>query len=682
MADDAVLGAKAANRDVTDEKSGPFQDCREVVRLSLFFDGTGNNKEFDGKVKSKDGEVTLNKWSNVGRLYQAMQVHSSKHIWPIYISGVGTPFNGKAGSWIDAAEIWTEDGNRGMGFGSGGERRLKLGDQLVSDALAQQLIRNAEALGGETAKYAAKGTQEGLAELNAVLGKYRLIKMIDMSFFGFSRGAALARAFSNRIISNCEKNGDGLVLHGYPVRQSFLGIFDTVASFGVPSKNVRLPFQERELIVSPLVERCVHYVAAHEVRVAFPVDLIRKNGKLAGEWVEDVYPGVHSDVGGGYSPTEQGIDNNYARIPMRNMMREAIVSGVRLLPYEEIEKTRYGLFQEMFECHKTTQVAYNNYMAACGPMSGTVETQMKRHLEVFYSANGTMARRGIETPGDRRRNDDPYKKIGPKGMAWEVKKYRLAAKVGGWLRIAGGGVRGYAQYVKPQDWQLNAWDKPATDEVVNFVAHYIHDSKVDFIFNLIEPFSYFKPRGVDESTTNVWTEWGTWMGDKRDAVTKTVGDTYEAGKKEVGEAVDTTTKAATDAAEAAKQKAEEAAAYAKQKAEEAAAYAQRKAAEAAKYASQKADEAAAATKRAYDATAKAASDAAEAAQQKAHEAALYARRKAQAAADAVGDAYNATTKAGKDAAAAGAKKIDDIEDGAERLYDRGLNWIKRTVKGQ
>ena len=667
MADDAVIGAKAANRDVADEKCGPFQDCRDVVRLTVFFDGTGNNQEFDGTVNG----VKMNKWSNVGRLYYAMLQYGSKDIFPIYISGVGTPFNGKAASWIDSAFIWTEDGLRGMGAGAGGSRRLEQGDKLVSDALAEQLIRNAKALGGETEKYAATSAQKGLADINAVLAKYRLIKVIDMSFFGFSRGAALARAFSNRVIANCEKSGDGLTFHGYPVRQSFLGIFDTVASFGVPSKNVRLPFQERELIVSPHVERCVHYVAAHEVRVAFPVDLIRKNGKLAGEWVEDVYPGVHSDVGGGYGPNDQGIDNNYARIPMRNMMREAVASGVRLMPYDEIKKKSVTIFKERFECRDSTQVSYGNYMAACGPMSGTVETQMKRHLQVFYSANGTMARRGIETPGDRRRNDDPYKKIGPKGMAWEVKKYRLAAKVGGWLRIGGMGVRGYAQYVKPQEWQLSAWDKPATDEVVNFVAHYIHDSKVDFIFNLAEPFSYFKPRGVEESTTNVWTEWGTWMGGKRDAVTKTVGDTYEAGKKEVGEAVDTTTKAAQDAAEAAKKKAEDAAAFA-----------QRKAAEAAKYASQKADEAAAATKRAYDATAKAANDAAEAAQQKAHEAAVYARRKAQAAAEAVEGAYNTTTKAGRDAVAAGAKKVDDIEDGAERLYDRGLNWIKRTVKGQ
>jgi hypothetical protein len=684
MANEAAETALAANGDVAKEEPGPFQDCRDVVHVTLFFDGTGNNWAADKDTRS---------WSNVGRIYDAAVKSPDKAIYPIYVSGVGTKYNGKAGNWLSSAGVWMEDTLGGMGFGAGGSRRLGRGDAEVNDTLAQVLIANAKARGGELEAYANASTSKGFTELNAALGKHRLIKVINMSFYGFSRGAALARAFSNRVIGKCKKQGDGLAYEGYEMRFNFLGVFDTVASFGVPSQNVRLPFEERELIVSPYVKRCVHYVAAHEVRFSFPVDLIRKNGKLAGEWREDVYPGVHSDVGGGYEPDAQGIDNNYSRIPMRDMMRESVASGVRILPYKQIQKTKATLFEERFECHEHTEAAYRQYMAACGAMSGTVENQMKRHLEVFYSANGTMHRKGIETPGQRRLNEDKYKYIGPKGMAWEISKYRLAVKAGKWVRFGGGAINSYAQYVKPQDWQIAAWDKPANDGVVDFVSHFVHDSKVDFIANLAEPFSYFKPRGVQESTISIWEEWGTWMGGKRDAATKAVGDAYESGKKEVGEAVDATKKAATDTAEAAqrkaeeaaeytKRKAEEAADYTKRKAEEAAAYAQRKAAEAADYAAQKADEAAAATKRAYDATAKAANDAAEAAQHKAQEAATYARRKAQAAADAVGDAYNATTKAGKDAAAAGVKTIDDIENGAERLYDQGLNWIKRTVKGQ
>jgi len=668
MGNEAIPALEAACRDVPDEPAGPFQDCRDVVHISVFFDGTGNNLKADAKPP---------KWSNVARLLMAMRQQAN--VYPVYLAGVGTEFNGTAGNWLDSAGIWIEDNIEGMGFGGGGERRLRHGDDAVNQRLFDALLTQAKAQGLEVEKYAAEGSSKGMAQVHEALAKHRLIKVIDMSFFGFSRGAALARAFSNRIINKCKKDGSGLLLENYPMRTSFLGVFDTVASFGLPAQNVQLPFLTRELVVSPLIERCVHFVAAHEVRVAFPVDLIRKNGKLAGEWVENVYPGVHSDVGGGYAEKDQKINNNYSRIPMRDMMREAVAKGVRMKSYKEIEETMSGLFADRFECKKETEDAYHDYIAACGAMSGTVENQMKRHLEVLYSASGTIHRRGIETPGDRSRADSTFKSLGPKGMAWEVERYRKVAKAGEWVRIGGDAVNSYAQYIKPEDWQLSAWDKPASAGLVNFVSEFVHDSKVDFIGN-IEPFSYFKPRGVWESNVSIWTEWGNWVSIKSDEVSKTVGDAYESGKKEVGEAVDATTKAAKDTAAAAQRKAEEAAAYAQRKAEEAAAYAQRKAEEAAKYARQKADEAAAAAKRAYDATAKAAHDAAEAAQHKAQEAAAYARNKANAAANAVGDAYNATAKAGRNAAAAGAKKIDEIEDGAERLYDRGLNWIKRTTK--
>lgn len=671
MADDATTAALAANSDVPAQPPGPFQDCRDVVHLAVFFDGTGNNREADLATRS---------WSNVGRMYDAALKDADKAIYPIYVSGVGTKYNGKAGNWLTSTGVWMQDNLGGMGFGAGGGRRLSQGDNEVNDALAQVLIANARALGGEVAKYAAASTEKGFTEINSALSRHRLIKVINMSFFGFSRGAALARAFSNRVIGNCDKSGTDLLYQGYRMQFPFLGIFDTVASFGVPSQNVRLPFEERELIVSPTVGRCVHYVAAHEVRFAFPVDLIRKHGKLAGEWVENVYPGVHSDVGGGYEPKAQGIDNNYARIPMRDMMRESVTSGVRMMSYREVEKTRATLFEERFECLDDTESAYEHYMAACGPMAGTVETQMKRHLEVFYSANGSMYRSGIETPGERRRNEDKYKYLGPKGMAWEVSKYRNAVKAGQWVRFGSSAINGYAQYVKPEDWQLSAWDKPAAAPVVDFVARFVHDSKVDFIGNLAEPFSYFKPRGVQESSISIWAEWGSWMGSKRDAATQAIGETYETGKQKVGAAVDATTEAASDAADAAAKAAREAADAARRKAEQAAAYAQRKAEEAAQYARQKADEAAAAARRAYDATARAANAAADAAQREAQQAAAYARNKAQAAANAVGDAYHATTKAGKQAAGAAGKKIDEIEDDAEQLLDRGMNWIRRTVK--
>lgn len=660
MASEDVGAVESSNRDVSKKEPGPLQDCSDVVHVAIFFDGTGNNREADIATKS---------WSNVGRIYDAALQDAKKAIFPIYVSGVGTAYNGKATNWISTANAWHEDTIQGMGFGGGGTRRLHQGHDDVNDRLRDVMIENARRLGAETAAYAEKASSQSFSDVNEVLGKFRLIKMINMSFFGFSRGASLARAFSNRMIRRCKVENGNLAYGGYRMRFNFVGVFDTVASFGVPSLNVRLPFEERELVVSPQVERCVHYVAAHEVRFSFPVDLIRKNGKLAGDWVENVYPGVHSDVGGGYEPLAQGIDNNYARIPMRDMMREAVVSGVRIRSYEEIEKVNKPLFDARFKIQESTLQAYRNYMAACGAMSGTVENQIKRHMQVFYSANGTMHRKGIETPGARRRNESKYKYLGPKGMAWEIAKYRTAAKAGEWLRIGGYAISGYAQYIKPEDWQISAWDQPASDGAVDFVARFVHDSKVDFIGNLAEPFSYFRPRGVQESTVNVTVEWRYWMGNKLEEGKTAVGDAYASGKKKVGEAADATVDAAKEAADEARRRAEAAAAAAQRKAEEAARYAQRKA-----------QEAKAAAERAYDATTQAASDAAEAAQRKAQEAAAYARRQAQAAANAVESGYKATTTAGKNAAAAAGRAAEDAREGAEVIYDRGINWIKRTAK--
>nr|WP_315192325.1 DUF2235 domain-containing protein [uncultured Albidiferax sp.] len=636
MANDALQAAMVANRDVPDCKPGPNQDCSDIVHISVFFDGTGNNR---------DQDIATKKWSNVARMFDsALEMQEpSKGIYTIYISGVGTPYNGKPVRWLSSAGVWIQDGKPGDGFGSGGSRRLDQGDDAVNDRLRDVLIANAKAQGGKVGKYAEAGSAKSFSEVNAALAGHRLIKVINLSIFGFSRGAALARAFSNRVLGSCEQKDGKLLYQGYPLRLNFMGLFDTVASFGVPAANVQLPFLERDLIVSPKIEQCVHYVAAHEVRFSFPVDLIRKNGQLANtNWIEKTYPGVHSDVGGGYEPVDQGINNNYARIPMRDMMREAVVSGgVRMLGYDTLStnKNYKALFQERFECKPETEAAYRGYLAACGPLGGTIEKQMQQHMKLLFSAYGTMYRTGLQSPAERRVAEDTRNPIGPESMAWEVNHSRVAAKDDKWIRISDLKY-GYAQYSSPKEWQIAAWDAQAPAKVVSFVSQFVHDSKL----NIPEPISYFKPRGVDESTVNIWQEGGRWMGNKA----KAVGDAVEAGATATAQATtkayDATAKAATEAAQSAQRKAQEAADYARTKANQA-----------------------------VDATTQAASDAAQAAQRRAQEAADYASQKAKQATDAA-------TKAASDAAQAAQRKAQEAADGAQSLYDKGMHWIEQTAK--
>lgn len=566
MANSDVCAASAALRDVSNSPASALQDCSDVIHISVFFDGTGNNKDIDEQTKS---------WSNVARLWQSARMfangNANVNTYPIYISGVGTPFNGKALFPGDATDIAIEDNHLGGATGAGGSRRLDYGQQQVNDALRGVLLGNAKTLGGKVAKYAAAGQQQSFGEVNKALGKHRLIKQINVSIFGFSRGAALARAFCNQWLWQCKEDRGKLSYEGYPIRFVFLGLFDTVASFGLPAtnsaNNLALGgFKGRDLVVDERVERCVHYVAAHELRFAFPVDLIRRDSKLAGNWLEKVYPGVHSDIGGGYQPTEQGIDNNYSRIPMRDMMRESLLVGSRLLGYEDVRKINFPLFQERFECKPATEAAYKAYSAACNP-GGSVERQVQKHMEQLYSAYGTLHRAGGESVTQREhRMGHSWSRAAPDDMAKELANYDKAIKD---LLKAGDSGRTsvnpvthmtngayiirkgiYAMWIAPEAWQRDACKKSANDGVMSFIHSYVHDSKVGFMSNA-EPFSYFSKRSISESSRSVqgWFE---------DHIARPVDKAYESTVDAASRGIEKGAEAARKAQEAVVDKAQQA----------------------------------------------------------------------------------------------------------------------------
>jgi hypothetical protein len=613
MSAELVQCAVIANRDVPDCAPNLFQDCRDEVHIAVFFDGTGNNKDVDDHEK---------KWSNIARLfgaaYRAVQANKTAKIYPIYISGVGTEFNGEAVGWLDKSFVWIEDNIGGGGTGAGGDRRIAQGEDLVNEYLRTAMIAGAQRLGGAVAKYAAENSDKGFSDLSIALSKHRLIKSINISVFGFSRGAALARAFTNRLVNKCMKNGGGLLYQGHPLRINFMGLFDTVASFGVPSQNARTPFTERELTVSPVVERCVHYVAAHELRFSFPVDLIRKDGKLAGDWVEKVFPGVHSDVGGGYAPKEQGVDDNYARIPLREMLKEAVLSGVRIIGYDDLNRLHSQFFNERFECRVETQTAYSRYLAACTAVSGTVEQQIAAHMKLYYSANGTLSRKRIVSVSERSISSNKVKSLlGPKGMAAEVAAWRSVGRNASLIRVGGPIAKSFAQYMKIREWQIAAWDKNASDGVVEFVSRYVHDSKVDFLLNA-EPFSYFSSRGIAESSISIWQEGGNWLCSRGRAISTAVSGAVEGAEGKVRTIGDAASKAAKEATQTVQRIAVETADYANSKAEE--------------------------------------------------------------SSQAASRAYATTVNTGAQAIVAGKREMDELGKDAERIYESGTNWIRQKFE--
>ena len=253
-----IKRALETNNDVSNNQPSAKQDCSDVVHISVFFDGTGNNKDVDEENKQ---------WSNPARLWRNADLltkEKDKSNYAIYVSGVGTRFNAELNIFQRAISILQDNTGLGLGVGLGGSRRLDYGEDQLNDALKKALILNAKKAEVDVDKYANQKKDYSFSEVEKSLSQHRLIKKINLSIFGFSRGAALARAFTNQFMWQCNSSCDGLTYGEgkYPIEFKFLGIFDTVASFGLPATNLNnnLTFKGRDLVIDERVKMCVHHV--------------------------------------------------------------------------------------------------------------------------------------------------------------------------------------------------------------------------------------------------------------------------------------------------------------------------------------------------------------------------------------------------------------------------------------
>ncbi len=116
----------------------------------------------------------------------------------------------------------------------------------------------------------------------------------EINIIGFSRGSALALEFANEIHDH-GINGEKSPLI------NFVGIWDTVASFGIPGNNVNIGYT---LSIPPNAQRSYHALALDERRQGFPLTRIIQDSYSdlsAREIIEVWFRGFHSDIGGGNS---------------------------------------------------------------------------------------------------------------------------------------------------------------------------------------------------------------------------------------------------------------------------------------------------------------------------------------------------------------------------------------------
>jgi hypothetical protein len=108
-----------------------------------------------------------------------------------------------------------------------------------------------------------------------------------------------------------------------------------------------------------------------------------------------VYPGVHSDVGGGYAPDQQGRSNLLARIPLRHMYAEALKAGVPLLPLNRMLANRRVYFT--LPNDEPVVTLYRDYMASLPSATPEVEALIRAHRRLLFQWRGGLARRNEDT---------------------------------------------------------------------------------------------------------------------------------------------------------------------------------------------------------------------------------------------------------------------------------------------
>ena len=139
----------------------------------------------------------------------------------------------------------------------------------------------------------------------------------DIDIIGFSRGAALAREFANMIV---RKYPDATI--------RYLGIFDTVASFGLAGNDVNIGY---DLSIPSQANRTLHIVANPDTErrtlfplsstLRYPYENRRDEGIL-----EIGYDGAHSDIGGGYRD-RRGIANRTLKAMINDAKRHGVPFG-------------------------------------------------------------------------------------------------------------------------------------------------------------------------------------------------------------------------------------------------------------------------------------------------------------------------------------------------------------------
>ena len=256
----------------------------------------------DGTNNQLEGDIT-----NVVRLYQVVQKDAGQVAY--YDPGVGTMADPVERSWLGKRWSMVE----GLAFGAGLEEDVREACRYLMQTYEEgdKVFLFGFSRGAFTARVLA-GMLHGVGLLHAgaenllpYMWRYYLAMKDEIS----EETKALRRSFTREC----------------PVH--FLGLWDTVGSVGMYGNNQAFPFTWK----NDSVHIVRHAVSLDERRGGFRSNVFLQDEtplpELNGRWrVMNVwFPGVHSDVGGGYLfPLESGL----AMVAFAWMLHEAKAAGL------------------------------------------------------------------------------------------------------------------------------------------------------------------------------------------------------------------------------------------------------------------------------------------------------------------------------------------------------------------
>ena len=591
--DKVILFRKSLQpRHPRDAKGRPIPECCSYMHVGVFFDGTNNNKYFDTGSFSH---------SNVSRLYDvfpgggvttlsdtlthAVKVFNPKkgleedkmrteqavsadyvplyHNEPpietsdkrffrkIYVPGVGTPFRA-VGDLND------------INSNKLGESTAVFGDERVLWAMLQTInLLMEQPLPPDEVRRLCSSYQSVRIESRMIKGMQsyfdkkirpklnrRLPKItkLRLYMFGFSRGATAARSFcqrmqnwfpDNKIPAGGKNSGDFI-----EIEYVFLGIFDTVSSVGTahaaairPGATGHNSWADLDLMY-PKVKKCVHMVAAHEVRGCFPLT----PAAAISNSEEIVYPGVHSDIGGGYSPYEQGKstggngDNaKLSQIPLADMYRKALLAGVPFLLPNEWQSSKTATRAMSVDTGLIKD--FNNYIVSAKSRTQSLDALLYHHNNLYIQWWRKREKNFMEVmtpkikhPKNTTKDRDMLDLAdGYRGLRYELDFFARSEKDGRaklakerispmapllpYLRTTAYGksteIKGENPSVFDWDWARSekfkewkdmkqSWNStlPLQDSIIKLFDDYVHDSKAWFRVETVELWGYLRRRFI------------------------------------------------------------------------------------------------------------------------------------------------------------------------------------------